>query len=73
MHMCVGFSPHESIFFFRPAQHFLLAVLLPHAKPLALCLAQVAGAARLPVWARARLHIGPETGNSCHTGETNNF
>ncbi|KAG7229423.1 hypothetical protein INR49_012814 [Caranx melampygus] len=52
-----------------PLKHFLLAILLPHAKPLALCLAQVVGAARPPVWARAMLHIGPESGNSCHTDE----
>lgn len=58
-------------FFFLTEQHFLLAILLAHAKLLPLCPAQVVGAARHPVWARLMLHIGPEDGNSCHTGETN--
>lgn len=51
-------------------QHFLLAILPPHAKLLPLFLTQVVGAVMSPVWAHVKLLFGPEDGSSCHTGET---
>ncbi|KAI9520332.1 hypothetical protein NQZ68_018639 [Dissostichus eleginoides] len=56
----------------RTAQNFLLAIPLPHAKLLALPSAGGRGC-QTPFWARIMLHIGSDEGNSCHTGETNNF
>lgn len=56
----------------RTAQNFLLAIPLPHAKLLAL---PSAGGrdCQTPFWARTMLHIGSDEGNSCHTGEINEF